>query len=130
MFRASRTHLAEAGETYFEHMQFALVVAALAIGSGVGCLIHAFVPSLCQRTCSRTISSLQSVFHKRDLLQQVRQECSGVLTFVFLLALSGASILFPFSVVGLTAVTGAMAVLTFAIPLTFLLRNGELGPSA
>ena len=33
MLQASRAHLADVGETYFEHMRFALLVGALGVGA-------------------------------------------------------------------------------------------------
>ena len=128
MLERSREHLAEAGETYSEHMHFALVVAALSVGAGVGCLIHAFVPALCQKTCSRTTRALQGLFQDRGQLKEVKRDCGGVLTFVSLLALTATTILSLLGAGGLSAVTGALGLLTLAIPATFLLTNRELEP--
>ena len=54
--------MTEVGESYFQHMRFALVVGTLATGAGLACLLHAFVPALCERTCSRAVASLQHLF--------------------------------------------------------------------
>lgn len=126
MLELSRKHLAEAGETYSEHMRFALIVAGLAICAGVGCLIHAFIPALCQKTCSRTTGAVQGLFRSRGQLDEVKRECEGVLTFVFLLALSATMVLALMAAGGLTAVTGVLAILTFAVPGAYLLNNREL----
>ena len=40
MIGESRRHLDEAGETYLEHLHFALTVAILTMGAGLACVIH------------------------------------------------------------------------------------------
>jgi uncharacterized protein DUF6356 len=86
MLRASKAHLAEVSEAYFEHMQFGLLVAVLAIGAGLACGIHAIVPGLCQHTCSRTIASLQSMFVDRSSVRSVVARNSTPIMLVVLTA--------------------------------------------
>lgn len=86
MFRASKAHLAEVDEGYFAHMRFALLVAVLALGAGLACAIHAIVPALCGQTCSRTITSLQSMFTDRSRVRDVVAQNSTPITLVVLSA--------------------------------------------
>jgi hypothetical protein len=62
MLQRSKDHLQAAGETYFEHMRFALVVGLVTAGAALACIIHAIVPALCERTCSRTLGQLRLAF--------------------------------------------------------------------
>src|SRR3954449_4463788 len=84
MLTSSRAHLAEVGETYFEHMRFALLVGALAVGAGIACALHAIVPGLCPATCSRTVALLQDLFADRRRLPSVVAQSSALLLFVVL----------------------------------------------
>jgi hypothetical protein len=129
MLRASRTHLAEVGENYFEHMRFALLVGALAVGAGLACILHAIVPAVCERTCSRTVSSLQGLFRDRAQLPAVLAENSALVIFVLLTGLSclTALVLAIFTagtLVGLIVIPQA-----FALPLIFLSQNPGLEPA-
>ncbi|GAA4020509.1 hypothetical protein GCM10022280_21150 [Sphingomonas swuensis] len=126
MFEQSRRHLDEAGESYFQHMRFALTVAALAIGAGLGCLVHAIVPALCEKTCSRTVAMLQDLFRDRSALADVQRKGEGVLVFT---GLMGAALVFVggFSLAGGSSLpTLVVAVLLLALPLAYLLSDREL----
>jgi len=68
MLTSSREHLIEAGETYFQHMRFAFIVGALAVGAGLACIVHSVVPALCPKSCSRTVGLLQTLFADRHKL--------------------------------------------------------------
>jgi hypothetical protein len=126
MFRASREHLAEVGETYFEHMQFALVVGALTIGAGLACTLHAIVPALCPRTCSRTVGLLQRLFADRRRLPSVIAQSSALLLFVMLMAVSSVTGL----VVGFCTFGNPVGLVVipqaFALPIIFLWQNPQL----
>jgi hypothetical protein len=130
MLKASRAHLADVGETYFEHMRFALLVGALAIGAGLACMLHAIVPGLCQSTCSRTIGLLQQLFADRSRLPMVVEESSGVLIFVVLLLVSCATAV----VIAVCTLTTAIGLIVmpqvFALPLIYLWQNAQLEPLA
>ena len=53
-------HPASVDETYTEHMRFALGMAgSLAVAAGAA-LVHAVVPSLCERTASTRIRAMYS----------------------------------------------------------------------
>jgi hypothetical protein len=128
MFRACRTHLAEAGETYAEHMRFALTVGALAIGAGLACVVHAFVPAVCPTTCSRTVVQLQRLFADRNRLAEVAEQSSGVTVFVGLVAISSTTALIA-AVAGAGApVTWLAALQSLAFPLLYVAQNPALDP--
>jgi gamma-F420-2:alpha-L-glutamate ligase len=126
MLTKSREHLHAAGESYFEHLAFASLVGLMAVGAGLGCLIHALVPALCQRTCSSTVRLLEELFADRSQLPTIAARASGATTFVGLLALSLYAALVPIVVgasAGFAALTFAMALV---LPITFLATNTEL----
>jgi len=125
MIAASRAHLNAANETYFEHMRFATTVGAMAVAAGLACLIHALVPALCTRTCSVTIGRLRTLFEDRHTLPLITAQTSGAITFVGLLAFS-AVIAFVQIAYGQPMISIPLALLTLAIPATFLLSNPEL----
>lgn len=53
MVSSGRAHLAQAGESYLDHLSFALAVGLAALGAGVACIIHAFIPAVCQLRTQR-----------------------------------------------------------------------------
>src|SRR6476469_4074526 len=128
LLKASRAHLAEVGETYFEHMRFALVVGALGVGAGLACMLHAIVPALCERSCSRAVASLRRLFADRSLLEPVMAENSALLIFV---VLTGISLVTAVAVAICTAGSWiALFVIpqSFTLPLVFLSQNRGLDP--
>lgn len=128
MLHASRAHLAEVGETYFEHMRFALLVGALGVGAGLACMLHAIIPALCEKTCSRTVASLQQLFADRSQLEAVRAENSALLIFVVLTAIS----LVTAGAVAICTAGSWLALIvipqSFTLPLVFLSQNRGLDP--
>ena len=130
MIKASRTHLADVGESYCEHMRFALIVGALATGAGLACVLHAFVPACCERTCSRTVGLLQQLFADRSRLPSTIAQSSGVLIFFILVLVSLVSAV----AVGVCTVSSPIALVlipqTFALPVIYLLQNRDLEPIA
>jgi hypothetical protein len=130
MLKSSRAHLAEVGESYFEHMRFALLVGALAAGAGLACMLHAIVPGICQTTCSRAVGSLQRLFADRSQLGRTVAENSALLLFVLLTGIScitaiALAICTAGTQVGLVVIPQA-----FALPLIFLSQNPGLEPIA
>jgi hypothetical protein len=128
MLKASRAHLAFVDETYFEHMRFALFVGGLTIGAGFACILHAVIPAVCQRSCSRAVGSLQRLFADRSQLPAVALENSALLLFVVLMAIStvtaiAAAAYTNAGLVGLIVIPQA-----FALPLIFLAQNRGLDP--
>lgn len=126
MMTESRAHLAQAGETYAEHLRFAATVGTLAIGAGLACLLHAVVPGLCQTTCSRTLASLQALLADRSQLRAAAQDNGALLLFVLLMGIScvtalAVAICTAGTLVGLIVIPQA-----FALPLIFLTQNPDL----
>lgn len=60
MIAASKRHLADVDEAYAEHLGEALGIAALLIGAGLACAVHAIIPGLCTRTASRCVARFQA----------------------------------------------------------------------
>ena len=65
MIGASRRHLGDAGEGYFEHLRFAAKVGAVAVGGGLACFAHALVPAIFPSTGSRAIRRLNDLLDER-----------------------------------------------------------------
>lgn len=124
----SKIHLRGAGETYLQHMRFALFVGFVTVGAGLACLIHAIVPAFCERTCSRTLGQLSLLFLDRSRLREFEGEASGVFTFIALMLLSSAATMVPAALGGGMVLVAVMALLAFAIPFTFLSTNPDLEP--
>ena len=130
MLQASRAHLAKVGETYFEHMRFALLVGALGLGAGLACMLHAIIPALCERSCSRAVASLQRLFADRSLRESVVTENSALLIFVVLTAIS---VVTAIAVAICTAGSWLALIVipqSFTLPLVFLSQNRGLDPGA
>jgi hypothetical protein len=128
MWQSSRRHLAEAGETYAGHFRFALTVGLMTLGAGLACIIHALVPGLCQRTCSRTVAQLQSLFAARERRQETQREASGVLTFVALIMLAATITLLLLAAGAPPLLLLSIGSLAFCFAAAFLLTNSELEP--
>lgn len=129
MLQASRAHLAEVGESYSEHMRFALLVGALGVGAGLACILHAFIPALCERSCSRAVASLQRLFADRGRLDAVIAENSALLIFVLL---TGISVVTAIAVAVCTAGTWLALIVVpqaFTLPFVFLSQNRGLDPA-
>lgn len=126
MLDRSRQHLAAVGESYGEHFRFAFTVAMLAVAAGLACLIHAFIPALCTRTCSTIVARLERLFAERGQLDQVTEQSSGAIAFVGLLALAAAVSIIPLIGGAQNLLAIVVAALAFAIALTFLVTNPEL----
>ncbi len=55
-----RDHPASVGESYFEHMAFALSFALRLLAAGAAALIHAFIPCLFEKTASGLIRDMHT----------------------------------------------------------------------
>jgi hypothetical protein len=53
-------HPDKVGESYFEHMLFALKFSGRLFKASAAALLHAFVPSLCETTASQAIMDMHS----------------------------------------------------------------------
>ena len=127
MWTKSTSHLAEAGESYFEHLRFASGVGLMLVAAGLACIIHAIVPAFCTKTASRTVDELRCLFAERHTFATVLKEASGALTLVGLVALT-----LPAWALLLLApnypVPVATALFALAIPATYLWSNPQLEP--
>ena len=66
-------HPRSVGETYLEHAGQATRFGLRLVGSGLACLIHAFVPGLCRTTGSDAIERLhrEMVVQRRDRARSI-----------------------------------------------------------
>lgn len=127
MLRRTRTHLAEANETYLEHMRFAVGVGMMLTAAGIACIVHGLLPGFCTRTASRTVDELKRLFADRHALASVLQETSGALVLFGLVALTLPSWALLLMAPGypVPMVTAAFAL---AIPFVYLCTNPQLDP--
>lgn len=58
-------HPASVDETYFQHMAFATGFSLALFRAAFAALLHAFVPSLCERTASDEIRQMHARLHNR-----------------------------------------------------------------
>lgn len=127
MLTKCRTHLVEAGETYFEHMRFAVGVGLMLTGAGLACIIHGLFPGLCTKTASRTVDEITRLLRERDTLGDVLARSSGALTLVGLVALTlpawGMLLMAPGY-----PLPAATALFALAIPAAYLWTNPQLDP--
>ncbi|MGY6709165.1 MAG: DUF6356 family protein [Rhizobiaceae bacterium] len=63
--RLFTAHPQTVGESYFEHMGFALWFASRLLLAGGAALTHAFLPFLCETTASRIIRELHQRIESR-----------------------------------------------------------------
>lgn len=62
---AFRDHPASVGESYFEHMKFALTFAGTLLVACICAIIHAFIPPLFETTASKMVARLYERTHNR-----------------------------------------------------------------
>lgn len=120
-------HLKDAGESYFDHLRFAVGVGMMLVAAGLACIIHGLVPGCCTRTASRTVDELARLFRERHALAVVLSEASGALTLAGLVALT----LPAFSMLLIAPpnpLSTGIALLSLAIPATYLWTNPQLDP--
>lgn len=127
MLMRSRAHLQEAGESYLEHMRFAVGVGLMLVAAGLACIVHGLFPGYCTKTASRTVDELKRLFAERHALASVLQEASGALVFVGLIALT-----LPSWALLLLSPGYPLPILTaffaMAIPAVYLWTNPQLDP--
>ena len=58
-------HLKDIGETYWQHLKFAMSLAFLLFKAGFAVLVHAVVPSLFVTTASNTIKEINFILESR-----------------------------------------------------------------
>ena len=127
---SSRTHLAQVGETYWEHRAFALAVGSMLVAAGLACMLHALIPAVCRDTASRTIGCLHRVVEDRTALDDAIAEAAEAVAFAMLLSMSLA-VAMMFWIVGAKALVAvAMTLLALALPAAFLVSNPDLKSEA
>jgi hypothetical protein len=70
MLKASRDHLNQVRETYFEHFRAALTISGLLAKAAVACAVHAIVPGISTRTASRCVARVSSDLNQRRVVVQ------------------------------------------------------------
>jgi uncharacterized protein DUF6356 len=126
----SRAHLAQVGETYWEHMAFALAVGSMLAAAGLACMLHALLPAVCRDTASGTIGCLHRVVEDRTTLDDATAEAAEAVAFAMLLSMSLA-VAMMFWIVGAQALVAvAMTLLAMALPAAFLVSNPDLKSEA
>jgi uncharacterized protein YjeT (DUF2065 family) len=127
MWSTSKAHLTEAGESYFEHLRFAVGVGLMLVAAGLACIIHGIFPGFCTKTASRTVDQLKQLFAERHALALVLEQASGALTLIGLVALTlpawALLLLSPRYPVPI-----ATALFALAIPAVYLWTNPQLEP--
>jgi hypothetical protein len=66
MFDDSKKHLTEAGESYTQHLIFALSVVLKMLKAGIQCFLHALIPSIFKSSGSNAIKELYNKINTRD----------------------------------------------------------------
>ncbi|MEA3059333.1 MAG: hypothetical protein QOE50_745 [Sphingomonadales bacterium] len=127
MWIRSKAHLAEAGETYLDHLRFAAGVGLMLVAAGLACIIHGLLPGLCTKTASRTVDELKRLFAERDAFASALAESSGALVFVGLVALTLPSWALLLLAPGYPLPI-ATALFAMAIPAVYLWTNPQLEP--
>ena len=70
--KAFTDHPSRVGESYVQHMSRALGFGVRMVAAGLGCIVHAIFPFLCERTGSAMIDCLHSE------MQAVKSRCEEV----------------------------------------------------
>jgi|TARA_B100000767_G_scaffold77414_1_gene74089 hypothetical protein len=66
MFNDSKKHLDDAGESYIQHLMFALNISIKLLIAGIQCFLHALVPSIFKKSGSNAIRTLYNKINNRD----------------------------------------------------------------
>ena len=61
-------HPAAVGESYFEHMKFALKFSCRLFRAGLAAFVHGFVPAVCETTASEAILAMNDEIRARSRL--------------------------------------------------------------
>lgn len=122
-----RQHLIEASETYFQHLLFAASVGLMLVAAGMACVIHAIVPAFCEKTASRTVQRLTTLFNDRGGLRGALDDTSGAMTLLGLIALCAPAWGLAIRQPDLPLII-IFAVLAAMIPTAYLWTNPQLEP--
>ena len=66
MFNDSKKHLHDAGESYTQHLLFALNIAMKMLVAGMQCFLHALIPGIFKASGSNTIKELYNRINNRN----------------------------------------------------------------
>ena len=66
MFNDSRKHLDDTGESYIQHLIFALNISIKLLIASVQCFLHALVPGIFKKSGSNAIRTLYNKINNRD----------------------------------------------------------------
>jgi len=64
--RAFHEHPAAAGQTYLQHVGFAVRFGLCMVGGGVAAIVHGLIPCWFPTTASRTVNALHGRLQRRD----------------------------------------------------------------
>ena len=126
MIQQSRSHLRDAGESYWQHFRFATTFGLLAIAAGLAALLHAAVPALCTHTASRMVRHLGQLVEDRSRIDAIEGEAVEARAFVLLLILATAAVA-PLWLIGAPLLLKiSYTGLAYALPAALMLTNPEL----
>lgn len=74
MFKKCKEHLHGVEESYFQHMFHALGYGSKMIAGGLGAIVHAFIPALCQTSASRTVAALHDELQSRLAMAKAKRD--------------------------------------------------------
>ena len=66
MFNDSKKHLHDAGESYTQHLLFALSFAMKMLVAGMQCFLHALIPGIFKASGSNAIKELYNRINNRN----------------------------------------------------------------
>ena len=66
MFNDSKKHLHDAGESYTQHLLFALSIAMKMLVTGMQCFLHALIPGIFKASGSNAIKELYNRINNRN----------------------------------------------------------------
>jgi len=115
-----RAHLASVGETYAQHMHFALAVGCLLVMAGIACLAHALLPGLFQDKASKAVARLHAAFERRAEAEPAFIAQSDAGGLLILLLLSFAVALMPWLGGADVGISASMSLLALGVPVAAL----------
>jgi hypothetical protein len=128
LLAASRAHLAQVREGYYEHLHFAIAVGGMLAAAGLACCLHALLPAVCRHTASRTIRRLHRLLDDRSALEEAMAESGEAIGFTCLFTLSVA-VAGLFWLLGAAPAAGVpITLLALSLPVAALAANPDLDP--
>jgi hypothetical protein len=132
MLTESRDHLEGVGETYGEHMHFALGVSRLLLVAGFCCAVHAMVPALFPTSASRRIRLLHAILDDRTRLHAAGADTAPLGPFMWLVLLSVMAAAVPWLGQAAAVVAVPLSLLALSFPVAYLIgeRQDSVRPAA